>query len=230
LVMDEITSNPTFWEKLFLEAEISLYKNYLESMESLLENETRKHLENISSIRAEIASGDLIVPDDPYQMPDEMKYDHLQLEFFDKSINILRRSFFVSIYTFLERWLSQRCRDMESNDTENLVLLSDIVGRGISQSMTYLIKVQRINFSLGTSQEWREIQDYRRLRNCVVHREGKIDVEDNSNYNRIVCFINHTDGLSLSNDEITFEKTFCERALNTIETFITSVINASLQE
>jgi len=96
------------------------------------------------------------------------------------------------------------------------------------QAMTFLIKVQRISFSLGKSAEWAKIQNYRILRNCIVHNEGKLNERTNS-YDKLKKYVECNPTLSLSKygDEIILDRGFCEEMIDIVERFLLSVLVAS---
>jgi hypothetical protein len=215
-------------DKIMFEAEMTPFYDYLESMERFLDIESQKHLENLKIIQEKISSGEIIPPRDPGQMPTEMEYDYFQLDRLVLFENILRKSFFISIYTFLESSLMQHCRYLEETKSDILLSLSEIAGEGIHKAMIYLIKVQRINFSLSTRPEWSEIRQYNRLRNCIVHNEGKLNEGFRKEQrDQLANHINQSgSGLTIFGDEIILDEEFCKRALDTIKRFLTSVLFA----
>jgi hypothetical protein len=135
--------------------EIHTFQDYLYSMEEFLHTELQKHSQNATEIEQKIKSGEIKLPDDPDQAPPELDYDNFRLARMEEFSNILWKSFFVSLYTYLESSLTRKCRGLEKTYPNILISLSDIAGEGIiDQAMKFITKVHRVNFDLGTSPEW----------------------------------------------------------------------------
>jgi hypothetical protein len=198
--------------------EIDIFRDYLHSMEEFLQMERRTHVDNVKAIAKQVRT----VSANSSQIPaPELEYDHYRLDAIDLFTNILRKTFFVSLYTFLEVSLIERCRRLERKD-ETLLPVSDIRGKGMAQAMTYLTKVHRTDFSPGMSSEWNEIQHYRRLRNCIVHNAGILD-NNLQQRQQLKEYINRHPGLSLSTglvEEVILSKDFCAQAIDTIARFL----------
>ena len=189
---------------LFLFGEIDLFEAYLENMEGFLE-------EQYEELREEIRTGKRIVP------PDEPPI--YQVDLF---ANILRKSLFVSLYGFFESQLTAACRARKQARDDIQLSLSDITGRGITRAKVYLVKVLRVNFPFGTNPEWQEIQEYRILRNCIVHNEGVLEGMSSKDVAKLRKYIDRKQTLSLwwDDDIIILKKGFCEEALDTIRRFL----------
>lgn len=224
-----------------LEAEVQDYHRQIEEVETQLENRTEEEIDaaNEKALREYENSWidgfyrSTYDPDEYYKSPYyELEIANVyfleqqfELEITLNFPNILRRSFFVNLYSFLESTLMQKCHDLERKDVQTL-LLKEIAGKGIQQAMTYFIKVQGIPFSLGESSQWEKIRHYQRLRNCIVHNEGKLD-ERTSERPKIESFVAKEPGLSLSDGEVVLGADFCSEAIDVIETFLVQVLRAA---
>jgi hypothetical protein len=196
------------------------FDNYLETLVNFLENERKKYEQNINSVSEEIQ-------DASEGMPYELQRAYHELEYvFPEFENTLFSSFFVAIYFYLESELTRYCRILEKENPE-MLLLSDLAGAGIVKSMIYLVKVQRIEYSLN-SPEWEKIQKYGVLRNCIVHNQGKVDeVLNDDQRKKLLEFIKRKNSkLKLEDTRCILDKDFCLDALNTIEKFLYSVSDA----
>ena len=191
--------DPEYFDLEF-EGEVGLFEVYLQDMEDFLETE-------ITKLKAQLK--DTIVLDE--------KLTNMELQVVGRHFpNILRKSFIVSLYSFLEYWLMRECRTRKGNDI--LLSPSDIRGENdIDRARTYLTKVLQVNFPNNT-QEWEEIQNIRKLRNCIVHNHGKCGGEKYKSLRDYVA--QNSDTLSLSNNEIVLRGEFCKQALRTIGKFI----------
>lgn len=198
------------WGKLIDEAMFqsgfASFYDYLETIVSFLDNERKSHDKSIDEISKKLSSGEIKPPDDPGQMPSELEFDYYRLERISEFENILFGAFIVTIYSYLESKLISYCRDLEKQSPQR-VLWSDLTGKNVvDKAMIYLIKVQQIEFSLGSSTEWEKIQKIRSLRNHIVHDQGSVD-----------------DSFGET------QKDFCLDALNTINAFLHSVVFAKVK-
>ena len=198
------------WDKLINEAMFQSgfapFYDYLDTIVSFLDDERKSHDKSIDEISKKLSSGEIKPPDDPGQMPSELEFDYYRLERIAEFENILFNSFIVTIYSYLESELISYCRKLEKQSPQK-VLWSDLAGKNVvDKAMTYLIKVQQIEFSLGSSAVWEKIQKIRSLRNQIVHEQGSVD-----------------DSLGKT------QKDFCQDALNSINSFLHSVMFAKVK-
>jgi len=223
------------------ESEVQGYQRQIEELETELENRTEEELDAAFEKALQEYENSWIDgfyrstydPDEYYKSPYwELEIANVyfleqqfELEITLNFPNILRRSFFVNLYSFLESTLMQKCHDLEQKGGQTL-LLKEIPDKGIQKAMTYLIKVQGIPFSLGKSSQWEKIRHYQRLRNCIVHNEGKLD-ERTSYRSEIESFVAKEPGLSLSGDEVVLGADFCSEAIDIVETFLVQVLHAA---
>jgi len=80
--------------------------------------------------------------------------------------------------------------------------------------------LKAIGFPLDRSQEWGELDKYRMLRVCIVHKESKPDGKTLLNY------INRKKCLSLQRDEVILDKGFCEETLEVVFKFFDTLLAA----
>ncbi len=213
--------------------EMPSFYGYLETISEFLKAETKKHLEDIDDFKERIKSGKIVPYDKPDEMPLEQQYEeHINdlLNEIEEFENILLKSFFVTIYGFLESKLMQQCRKLEKRNKDVTLSVSEIRGEGVQKAMTYLLKVQRIDFSLNNSSEWERIQNYNTLRNCIVHNEGRLDDGLKEGRDRLEKFIKRKDSsLDLDGSYIVFTQEFCKNAWKTIEEFLWLISQAETQ-
>lgn len=138
-------------------------------------------------------------------------------------MDLLRSSFLVSLYSYLETRLVNECRQSQQDDPSIKVSFDDISGRNIiKKAETYLVKVLDTSFPFDTDPNWKEIHWYNQIRNCLVHKEGKVFDKELKKY------IKSRSDISLEkafgNDYLVFSNSFCEEALSTISSFLTSLL------
>jgi hypothetical protein len=219
--------------RLFFQLEMPPFNAYLETICEFLKAETKKHHEDIEDFREQIRSGKIVPDDKPDEMPWEQQYEeHIDylINEIEEYENILLKSFFVTIYGFLESQLMQRCRTLEQLNKDVTLSISEIRGEGVNKAITYLIKVQHIDLSLSNNLEWERIQNYNALRNCIVHNEGRLDDGLKEGRDKLEKFINRKDSnLHLYDSHIIFTQEFCKQAWKTIEEFLWLVSEAETQ-
>ncbi len=99
---------------------------------------------------------------------------HTQQEY-DDFINMVRSSFFISLYSFLEAQLNNECRNFQRENGQIKISLSDIHGSGINRAKIYLEKVMDTSFPFANDENWKEILFLNILRNHIVHGEGQVN-------------------------------------------------------
>lgn len=97
-------------------------------------------------------------------------------------------SIFNSSYTLFEKHLNDLCKKFGKERSKEIGL-KDIKGKGIERAKIYLSKVIGIT-NIFDSTEWREIQDYAKVRNVLVHTNGNLDLSKK----------NHKDVFNIANN------------------------------
>lgn len=137
--------------------------------------------------------------------------------------NILRSSLFVSYYSFLESRLLVICQHLKQDHNYKLDP-DDLRDTGIFRAKTYLKKVAGIKFPDNT-RSWNEIVSYNRIRNLIVHDEGR--VPEGSSAKKIESFIKKKKWLKIDNmNRISFPEDFSAEVTKTLKDFIDEVIKA----
>lgn len=135
--------------------------------------------------------------------------------------DILRKSFFVTVYSFIEIVLEAICH-REKREGSLSLSLGDLKGDGIGRSKVYLAKVACLSGLPFGGAEWNEIYSYYRvLRNCIVHNDSRLfkDMRPEE-AERFEGYIRRTSGLErLGRDRVVFRKGFCEEVLRTTRGF-----------
>lgn len=204
------------WDFSVANGEIVIFEHYLELMEGYLASETKKYSE---SREEAIRKGEIKVDDETGPEPD---YDSYMLEVIRSTEQVLRKSLFVSLFSFLENTLVEDCRARKHYDKEIVLRLEDLTGKNdIDKVKVYWKKVLRMEFPSDTP-EWSAIQNYKSLRNCIVHAGGKVgSLKENGDREKLEKFIHATATLELmSHGDIVVLKEFCDEALETIQRFL----------
>ncbi len=140
--------------------------------------------------------------------------------------DLIRRSLFLTSYSFLEKNLIDICKHTENNSSS--ILLSDLKGSGINQVKTYLQKVLKIEQPLFFQHD-SELKLLSNIRNASIHNNGVIErkIEQTiiliENCKVLYPNINlqeHSKEVLLGSD---FNKVFLERSILTFNELISSL-------
>jgi hypothetical protein len=199
--------------QLQLEDEIDIFRNYLVAMEDFLENEAQYGI----TVRA-LKVSDAGIDEVEETLSEEVR-EHLKKETIGRFANVLRRTVFVSLYSFFESRLIKECRSRKNPDIP--LNFSEIAGQNdVERAKAYFTKVLRIDFPCNTP-KWQQINSYRLLRNCIVHSASLIgEMKDARGQEALQKYIDREQGLSLHEDEVFLDKAFCIEAYETIKAFM----------
>ena len=142
---------------------------------------------------------------------------------------ILRDSFFVSAYSWLEHEMVVICRWLKK-DKQLPISWGDLRGSTLDQFKLYC-KLAGLDLTYD-DQNWQEINNYRRIRNCVVHNRGLIkgSREEQELYayaSRKNIIQDSMIGLSIrSQAQIALTEEFCKEVTKTIWAFLNEAIEA----
>ncbi|WP_169801073.1 hypothetical protein [Halalkalibacter krulwichiae] len=126
-----------------------------------------------------------------------------------------RKSLFNTIYSFLEKTLLNICQKQDKSN-KSLVKYSDINGKGIDKSRTYLTKVIGINIP---QTDWEILKSYQSIRNSLAHNDG----ENISQNDKIPPAIRKVESIRIENDRIKLDPEACEKFLDKIENFLSNI-------
>jgi hypothetical protein len=109
------------------------------------------------------------------------------------SPHFLKKSSLIALYSILEELLKAFC-DLAQKELELKVKPNDLQGNDIEKFYKYLTKVVELDLDK-KEKEWREINDYRQIRNCIVHSYSNINYSFQKDSLRLI--INSNKYLSL---------------------------------
>lgn len=188
--------------------------NYQEKMES-----QKSHIQEMD--REKILSWPHLNPDDREGLLNGLSY---QGSFFERA---LRYSFIVLLHLVVENQLVQFCNELK--EQRNLPIRSnEMSGDAIKRSKIYLQKVAGIS-----NINWTPVEDLSKVRNCIVHAFGKVELSRDENYLRQMEA--RGNGLSITSWGVGFEEEgilspnsdFCTSAVRDATTFFEEVFEAA---
>lgn len=193
---------------------ISLFHDYLWTMESFVEIEVQKRASELKEFEENPLSN-MVKKAHHNQLDDMEIYHELQirerdLQLVEDFVYVLRQSFFVNLWAFVENYLKDICPDQK-------------FGRNVIESAFKHLVGPLVN----QIPEWKEVLPLGYIRNCIIHCDAIVDKSKRSKEIRQYC--NNKDFLQISEqDKLIFEKGFCENTLETVERFLlkTHLINS----
>ncbi|MCY9339031.1 hypothetical protein MOF28_11805 [Bacillus haynesii] len=183
--------------------QLDTFKEYAEYIEYSM----TKKLDEFNTSFKELDENDLDVFADLY-------YDEM-IQYRDHFPAIMRKSLFISIYSFLEDKVVEYCT---SNDNETCIKLNDLKGQGIPRAALFIKKVLRKSFP-DQSKEWNYIKKAGLIRNCIVHCQG--DIDKTNNKIQVIEAVNELQNVSLNHiNFVVLNKEFCFEFIKTVENFL----------
>ncbi len=172
------------------ERKLALFEGYLQTLEGYLEQEAQQAKDKIRQTEAKIdeefeklnqkvkagliSSEPNVVDRHQEEILDQWRYELQYADYWsdtvDEFADTLRKSFFINLYGFWESQLFPLCKALEPY--ENMPKVENALDFGPAQAKEFLGK---INVPLGGGTAWCTINNYRLLRNCLVHNNGDLE-------------------------------------------------------
>lgn len=227
-----------------LNGQMGLFLEYLDRTEAFIDAEIQKQIQARVKVETELAQTEeklpQVSPDNAdvwdmrhHEIPPKIEalmydlqiIDEVELPLVKEFADMIRKSFFVNLYSYLESQLLNECKIRQQARDDILLTLRDVSGKGIFLAKTYLVKVLRVDMPF-RSPEWCEIQNYNKLRNCIVHNEGEL--ESFHDREALAKYIETKGTLTFGGRQgiIVFDRGFCEESTHTIRSFLEATIRA----
>jgi hypothetical protein len=142
---------------------------------------------------------------------------------------ILRSSFFVSVYSLFENKMALICKWLKK-DKQIIIGWRDLRGDTLDQFKLYCkLGGLRITYD---DQNWNEINEYRRIRNCIIHNRGLIQGANEEK--KLLAYVKRKNivddlfvGMSIrSQPQIALTAEFCKEVIKTMWAFLSTVLQA----
>ena len=205
-----------FWD-FSIESEIEELQEYIQNFERWFENESirlkRMYKEKIKK----------------YSKLDPFEEDFFAEEYerIKKFQRYFRYSVIILIFSILEYLLEEICNIVKC--FKNLSLNpNDLKGQGIERAKNFIRKACKIPFPSDSS-EWKFIQDLLKVRNCIVHTNGKVDeYKDPEKLKDVINRINELD--SDEHGYVIIKKELLPKLLNNIKELLGKVCESCFCE
>ena len=210
-------------KRYFLEREIGNFYIYLNTLEQPLNAKQQEISTSIAHANEDLVRSS---HNDPYRAEViDLTVDAEQLKGFS---NLLRQSFLISLYSFMELWLIRECY-IDGKHRDGGKSYGAIKEKGIRKAKKYFSDVMQTNFPFETSQDWLWITNFKLFRGCIVHRQGSLtgfsDFKADPNLEN---FVQKESGLNLhgvDNNQVFVEYEFCLKALKTVHRFMLQILS-----
>lgn len=130
--------------------------------------------------------------------------------------SLQRRSALLTVCGYFEHELDKLCMLYQSEKSFKLAL-SDLSGKGIDRSTSYLEKVVDLDVHK-TSKEWNHIKKIQKIRNVIVHQDGKLRDHQGNPIIAAIDYINQMDSL-YGEDEVVIKNGFLAHVVGTYKQY-----------
>lgn len=201
---DDIEHYSESIEQIGLESEIHFYMSYLTNLEEFFTMQRGEINYKFDEFMTKES-------DDEMRSKAEQAQEY-ELRAINEFENLLRKSFVVNIYSFLENRMVSECRARTIEGKPPKFSGRDVIG----QIKTYFKETLHANFPSHTS-EWNEIKKIQKLRNCIIHSQGRLNKDEDDNLKE---YIARNRNLNLIHNEVYIRKGYCDATYHTIKTFL----------
>jgi len=191
---------------------LHFYKDYIRRYERLIKEENAEYEKFLND------------PDSYFELGPKFNFEHNHYANLSNEFpNTLRRSAFISLWSYFENSLNVLCEVYEFHRSLN-VSYNEMKGKGIDRSKLYLTKIIGLDFP--TSSNWDKIRKLQRIRNNIVHSYSELSNDDT----RLLSDISSFPYLKLyhlpSKSIIEIEELFLESIIDVFESFYREILES----
>ena len=209
----------------YIELSLNSFKSYI-----LLIEDNFEHKIKDSRISAETALRKIYENNEKYDKDYENYLNdsvvgqvvEIEVEF----INRFRSATIIQLYSFLEVELKVYCQK-HSKENFKEYSINDLKGSNEIDKIKKYLK-QSANIDLGKLPEWNFINNFRRIRNKIVHNESLVNLLDHDEFEAINRFSRNNFTLQQHSDTekriLLDRKEFIYLCLKQLETFLTAIV------
>jgi hypothetical protein len=141
--------------------------------------------------------------------------------------SLQRRSAFLTVWSYLEHQLDQLCLFYQSEKKFRLSFM-DLSGQGIDRSTAYLEKVAGLQ-GLKASEEWDVLKTLQRIRNVIVHGDGKLRDHKGKLKDELIADMKKV-GFLTGDEEILVAEGFLSQVIHTCDNYFRLIEKAVYAE
>lgn len=141
--------------------------------------------------------------------------------------SLLRRSALLTVWGYFEHELDKLC-SLYKSERRFILGVSDIEGKGIDRSTKYLAKVAGLNVHHNT-EDWREINRIRELRNKIAHQDGRLITTKGQPALNLISYVEQSPFLKKDGHEVVLKEGFLKHVVDTFAAYF-KLIGDSIKE
>ena len=210
------------FSELFIILNLESHKSYLDKIPSYLESEKEK-LEDEIQVRV------MNMTSEEADLYYQYNFEE-QMYLFDNYNQTFCESFYISLFSFLEKELFKICKKLESKNTHK-IKVKHLAGNGIEKYSLFLSSLY--DFEISQFNAWNEIKKHQKIRNYIVHNDGNYIDARNPLYqaaSSLGCISKITRDIHASElFEINILGGTCSRLINCIEDFFDELFTKALE-
>lgn len=190
-------------DSFYTDFQIDELKKYLETLETLL----KKELDDFKK-RVDAAAKKITDPQERNEYYEFYSDDYWRLD--ETFVRMVRNSFFVMAFSFMEDRLGDICDNLQK---EHKMQFSwrDLRHDVLERANLYIKSL--MGEAPNTISVWKNIKNYQKLRNCIVHNNGEPQDKGLISYA-------HKEGILPAGEERLFlTDSFCKQCLDDFHTF-----------
>jgi len=165
---------------------------------------------------------------DPQERDEFLVFSSEEYWEFEEYERILRNSFLVTLYAFLEARLGWFCSTMQKR-RKLPISWRDIRGEDtLDRARKYLERLGGLDFPVN-SKEWQSIRRYEKLRHYIVHRAGRIGKDDKDTWRFAQKKQLVTEDRYIDEELMLLTPAFCSEMLDDMKRFLSQLHQAFKQ-
>lgn len=214
------------WHQYDVGLSVELIESFVEGIEKQAEESVAKYeKEKVTHVLEEAPEAGYARIVEVHQGLDDETWDLAGI-FSEYFPSLQRRSALLTVCSYFEHELDKLCLLYQSEKGFKLAL-SDLSGKGVDRSTTYLEKVAGLNVHK-ESKEWDHIKKIQNIRNVIVHQNGKLRDHKGNPIKAAIDYKNQMVYLS-GDDEIVLKEGFLLHVVGTYKRYF-KLISESIKE
>ncbi|NHC63073.1 hypothetical protein [Paenalcaligenes suwonensis] len=215
--------HPLYWYKYNVSGSIEILDAYISDVEQQVDKSTANFKANSEEV---VIEG--VYKDEPptcitvYKGLNGGSWD-LNAIFLEYFPNLQRRSALITLFAFFEHELNKLCALFQATEKYQLSL-KDVAGVGIARARTYLSKVALVDLT-DPPKPWSDIKNIQALRNLVVHADGRLPQDGQTDRSALHKYIENNELLT-GDREVVLRAGYLKYSLTCFDEYFTQIDKA----
>lgn len=208
--------------QLMINLSLDSYMTYLDKIPFYLESEKENLEENIGKQLKDLPPEEADLKFEYHFADDLYFFEDYQQTFYD--------SFYITLYSFLEKELYKICKNLEEANTYK-IKIKYLTGHGVDKYSLYLSSLYDIEISHFNS--WNEIKNHQKIRNHIVHNDSSFLNKQHKLFSTANCLgcLSKIDRGKDRDDffEVIIKNTTCLKLIKCIREFFNELFTKALE-